>query len=893
MEKLKSSLAAKIIASILFLAFLVSFAVSLAGIAAMDAGGIYQSKKEELLKEQFRFVCDKYSVVALSGYQEDFSRQELSDTNFKYGVIKANTYDAESLRNMDNYIVKNFGKLPDMDSLNIFEADINQDTRFTVGKNIWDACYLSHGPNVDYISKQYPIDGWYYDMRTESLYIRSGEALYPVEKIGWVYPKDSSQGNGIDLTELNNSCLDVETDAGGAQITYQWRDAYGQISVNTGSDSEIFLQMHEIQIAEPGKLEKLGEISDEYVSHFDSYAIYTEKEVPVKKEHYIVVSYMQEPLQGNQPFVESDMFMQTKRFTDFAYRMRYPAIVILILSFLGLFMAFSFLMASAGHRKCEEGISKRFLDKIPLDLHFGCAFGAEIALAGIICLFAESTGGWSLSPSSGVVTFSAVSACMVVAGVFIFLAFCMSFAVSVKLGKWWRNTIIYWVWNKFIKLLRKCISMCSNAINGLFRSMTLLWKAWIILGLLALMEYIGIASAYGYYSYGKLLTLWMLEKIILYPVIILFLLQMHKLQKGAQRIANGELNFQVDTSHMFWEVKKHGEYLNDIRNGMNFAVNERLKSERFKTELITNVSHDIKTPLTSIINYVDLLEKEQIENTAVQEYLEVLHRQSARLKKLIEDLMEASKASTGNLSVVMEKCDAGVMLVQTVGEFEEKLMENQIELQIKKPEESIFIDADNRHLWRVFDNLMNNICKYAQPMTRAYVNLDKDGTKAAITFRNISKCQLNISSEELMERFVRGDSSRNTEGSGLGISIAKSLTELMDGKFDLIVDGDLFKVVLSFPLYGAPIQCNDKEQKEPSEAADGRKKPQPLAEIASGLQTVGAHAAGIGQDAVHKTGRIFQRAGRFAYHVRQAAQQVKDEEEKKGMAADDNPAKRL
>lgn len=237
--------------------------------------------------------------------------------------------------------------------------------------------------------------------------------------------------------------------------------------------------------------------------------------------------------------------------------------------------------------------------------------------------------------------------------------------------------------------------------------------------------------------------------------------------------------------------------------------------------------------------------------------------------------MEASKASTGSLSVVMEKCEAGVMLVQTIGEFEEKLMAEQIELQIKKPDTELFIEADNRHLWRVFDNLMNNICKYAQPSTRAYINLEQSGQQVVITFRNISRYQLNITSEELMERFVRGDSSRNTEGSGLGISIAKSLTELMNGTFTLIVDGDLFKVVLTFPLYGTGMLPKEKFHKQLEVRQQDTRM---LDSIAAGLQSAGAYAAGFGQGVADKTGRMFWRAGRFAHHVKNAAEQVKEEE---------------
>jgi signal transduction histidine kinase len=263
-------------------------------------------------------------------------------------------------------------------------------------------------------------------------------------------------------------------------------------------------------------------------------------------------------------------------------------------------------------------------------------------------------------------------------------------------------------------------------------------------------------------------------------------------------VAGGDYSHPIDTRHMFWEFKRHAENINNVGDGIAIAVDEKMKSERFKTELITNVSHDIKTPLTSIINYVDLMKKEEIDNPTVQEYLGILDRQSARLKKLIEDLMEASKASTGNLPVHLELCDATVMLTQVVGEFAERAEANALEIVVESPEPPVNILADGRHLWRIIDNLMSNICKYAQPGTRVYINLERQGGRVVMTFRNISRERLNISSDELMARFVRGDSSRNTEGNGLGLSIAKSLTDLMDGSLTIQVDGDLFKVILSF-----------------------------------------------------------------------------------------------
>ena len=226
-----------------------------------------------------------------------------------------------------------------------------------------------------------------------------------------------------------------------------------------------------------------------------------------------------------------------------------------------------------------------------------------------------------------------------------------------------------------------------------------------------------------------------------------------------------------------------------------------MKSERLKTELITNVSHDLKTPLTSIVNYVDLMKKEDIQPEKAKEYLAVLDRQSKRLQKLTIDLVEASKASTGNIAVNAEKTDVSVFLSQLSGEYEEKLAAKGLQLVVTSPEENVYIYADGRLLWRVFDNLMNNICKYAQENTRVYISASVQDEKVMISFKNISRYPLNISSEDLMERFVRGDASRNTEGSGLGLSIARSLVDLQKGKFELVVDGDLFKAIVTFDRY--------------------------------------------------------------------------------------------
>ena len=272
-----------------------------------------------------------------------------------------------------------------------------------------------------------------------------------------------------------------------------------------------------------------------------------------------------------------------------------------------------------------------------------------------------------------------------------------------------------------------------------------------------------------------------------------------RVRKGTEIIAAGNLNHQIETAHLPADLKGHAEALNNISGGLTTAVNEQMKSERFKAELITNVSHDLKTPLTSIINYVNLLKTTDQTDPRAQTYIEVLDRKSLRLKKLTEDLVEASKASTGVLAVNREKIGMAQLLDQALGEYEEKLEEKRLAVVRTVPEGESYVYADGRHLWRVIDNLLSNCAKYALEGTRVYIELVRGKGTVSLSVKNISREALNVPPERLMERFVRGEESRSTEGSGLGLSIARSLTELQGGTFELAVDGDLFKAALTFP----------------------------------------------------------------------------------------------
>ena len=429
---------------------------------------------------------------------------------------------------------------------------------------------------------------------------------------------------------------------------------------------------------------------------------------------------------------------------------------------------FIFLLVSAGHRTGTAEVSRNWFDKAPL----------ELVLLGMVMVVGVSTE---------VLTYRTLT----VVGLFLpmllalGLLFCMTFAVRCKTGTLVKGTILYWA--------------CRWAWAGVkwlwyvLVNLPLIWKTILIWGGVSLVELVMIAG----YARGSLVLFWFLEKIVLTAALFTFVIGLKKLQDGAERMAAGDMA-PVPEKYLFPSEKQHAQSLNSIGRGATLAVEKQLRSERMKTELITNVSHDLKTPLTSLISYVDLLKKEGLSSEHGPEYLDVLDRQSQRLKKLTEDLVEASKASTGNIQAKLEDTDVNLLLSQAAGEYSERLAAAGLVTVTTLDPSEPHIQADGRLLWRVFDNLLSNVTKYALPGTRVYLTTETRDGKVLVTFRNVSRESLNVSAEELMERFVRGDASRNTEGSGLGLSIAKSLAELNRGTLDLIVDGDLFKAVLVF-----------------------------------------------------------------------------------------------
>ena len=490
-----------------------------------------------------------------------------------------------------------------------------------------------------------------------------------------------------------------------------------------------------------------------------------QKERKLILEGYILTE-LPEGSQGSEIF-------EWLKLAELLFDCRYALIVIAALSLIFAIAFFIFLLCAAGHRRGSEDIVPSFADKIPFDLFTVLMCG----LAGIIwAMLAELSFGGVASIMAGCI--------LVLVAALLMLFYIMSFAVRVKMGGLIKGCIAYkilaWGWGLFKRFCR--------FIAGIIKNLPLVPKSCAAVAVILLLELISVNSG----------VVWLITNALLAAALIYTAICMKKLLLAGKKLADGDESCVIDTTKLYGPFKEYGEALNTIRDGVSLAVEARMRSEHFRTELITNVSHDIKTPLTSIINYVDLLGKEKPENEKMREYIDVLQRQSARLKKLIDDLLEASKASTGNLNVNAEPCNVGVLLDQSLGEYGEKLAAAGLEPVLTKPEKPVIIMADGRHMWRIFDNLLNNICKYSMRGTRVYLEVCEQDGKALVTFRNISSHQLNISSEELMERFVRGDSSRNTEGSGLGLNIAQSLARLQNGELSLTIDGDLFKVTLIF-----------------------------------------------------------------------------------------------
>lgn len=463
------------------------------------------------------------------------------------------------------------------------------------------------------------------------------------------------------------------------------------------------------------------------------------------------------------------------------YHQMYPwiktGITAALISLVGWILTLIYLTLAAGRRTTDHEIHLNAFDKIKTEILFVGFIAISAELISII--LRVSGQEWELS---GLLAAAGTVSLVMDA---LFLAFYMSIVKLMKAERLWENSLTYWLKAGILKTMQN-----QKATTNM-----------IVVFLAHLIICFVLAIGAFYYREKMFVVLLILFCAMEGYFLLRLSVEKYRIMEGVKRIKEGELDAKIDLEEVHGENRILAENINNIGTGLGFAVEESTKNERMKADLITNVSHDIKTPLTSIVNYVNLLKRENIENERALGYIRILDEKSERLKQLIEDLVEASKVSSGNVKLDMQTIDLVEMVYQTAGEFDDKFERKGLTIVTKMPNTPVYIWADGRQLCRVIENLYNNVAKYAMEQTRVYVEIAAKDEKVVFSIKNVSEkalAQENSRIGDLTERFTRGDSSRTTEGSGLGLSIAKNLTCLMGGAFDISVDGDLFKATLVF-----------------------------------------------------------------------------------------------
>lgn len=485
--------------------------------------------------------------------------------------------------------------------------------------------------------------------------------------------------------------------------------------------------------------------------------------------NYIIYTSLAQPLES------LDNIYWTQFFYNILLAITPNAIYIIPVLVILLIVLVSVIVVGIGKKRGVNGIALNWFDKMLIEIAFLIAI-----MVGVIGLILVAI----ILDSYNMITFIIGMGLAVIGIIITYLACILLFETIIKRIKthtFVKTTFAYWVYIQ----IRDFAQNMKITNNFLMYFIIYILSNALLIGITIAQPLIGIIllAVFNWYVY-KIAS----DRIKSY----------NKIKNSINELYNGKTNLQLNQEEFTKTDRQMAYEINNIAGGFSNAIDEKLKSEKLKTELITNVSHDIKTPLTSIINYVDLLKKENIEGEKANEYLSILDNKSQRLKKLTEDLVEASKASAGAIKLNFEKLNINELIKQVSGEFEDKFKTHNLQEIITLPEKEVYIKADSRYLYRVLENMYSNIAKYALEGTRVYIDITEKDNKVYIELKNVSKQKLNISADELMQRFVRGEASRNTEGSGLGLSIAKSLTELQKGKFNIYLDGDLFKVTIEF-----------------------------------------------------------------------------------------------
>lgn len=631
-----------------------------------------------------------------------------------------------------------------------------------------------------------------YDGETKICYVPSGRLNREYDSFYRLIMYKNLAITNVDLTEETNTIEEIKSYINnGAEIQTTVIDSNVESNSNMIKNKFIqgysrfdFIYYKTVEVEEPsaanpaytGNLD--GQPKTEYrefntnINDFEIYACHNNK--VIVNEETIYEQFGLESVKKFEPYM--------------VYAIPISSILLLLM--------IVYLINSIGHTKGVDGIDLKDFDKIPIEIILVITSGVIFFTAMLFdeAMYYRPLGMILMIKRSVLATAYIVS----------YLCFLITMITLTKRIKAKTLSKTSWIFKicKFIfGIVRRVLIEVRNTIIRMrktFRGITEAWPesvtvAIFIILFLVLSTFLVIA----FKIFGLVIVVFVLA---FYLYNLLENMESYKrIEKHLKDMYEGKKVKPLNEKDFTKEFKDVIEYINNVSKGFENAVEESVKNERLKTELITNVSHDIKTPLTSIINYVDLIKKENIKDKKVNEYIEILDQKSQRLKRLTEDLVEVSKASSGNVKLHCERINLKELIKQSLAEFDDKFNEKNLEV-VLKGSDSLMIYADNRYMYRIVENLLSNISKYAQESSRVYIDLDESQTNAIVSIKNISKERLNITSDELMQRFVRGDRSRNTEGSGLGISISKSLTEVQGGKFNLSIDGDLFKVELIFEI---------------------------------------------------------------------------------------------
>ncbi len=602
-----------------------------------------------------------------------------------------------------------------------------------------------------------------------------------------------------------------------------FKERFGEGATNIAYTFEMFMMGEEVRVSNMATTPWRG-VDSYFKTHYGRYLVYhpetmtfetntglTEEEVfnAFSSYEYAYPETAEIWLAVDTAYPVNDQFAQA----DAAYRFLHPAAYILLIlgvcSLVVWLVLFLYLSVMTGYR-VEKGeknaeLTLNWFDAIPTEIGLLLGGASAVGMFYTVLIIMDIGGNILIYTTANRMKVSFLSGIYVMFASAVFSLFWYSLIRRIKGHTIWKSSLLGMLWNgvflkaaatvkkPFLKVYDNSSTFiqCMLPATGIIVTNFILgwvffrawfyWRLWYLAVVLLVMVLVN----------GVIIAIWFTDS-----------LKRKRIVDGIAKIRDGEVTYQVSTEGMHGENLKLAQAVNSIGEGIKTAVETSMKDERLKADLITNVSHDIKTPLTSIINYVDLMKREKIETEPVKGYIEVLDAKSQRLKQLTDDLVEASKISSGNITLIMEKINLTELLNQSLGEFSEKFEEKRLSVIQGFSTEAVNIEADSRRIWRVVENLFGNIYKYALEGTRVYIDMEmsEEEKSVVLSIKNISAQSLNIQAEELTERFIRGDVSRSTEGSGLGLSIAKNLTQLQNGRFDIYLDGDLFKVTLTFPV---------------------------------------------------------------------------------------------